>query len=363
MERIRPDQLPEEFEIRRNGYVMRGWDFSREELAAAINEGRMLNPTFEGMGNYCMHNCNYCFTERDNSPDGHKRRLATELPIRDRLRIIREAAALGARTMNFVGAGEPTADKHFWKLVECVADLKMVPIVFTEASRRLTDRKFVERLYGLDATVVIKMNSLWNREYQNRVVAGDTGSVSSNYFGRRNMALEICRQVGFASHTPTRLGFDTIVTRQNRDEMPHLHRYARDNNIFLEAKGFLRTGRARESRVDDLTVTEMNEVWQELCVIDAQEYGIKRRSGFPFGGGVPCNLRSVGFHISIEGKVFRCDGQETPIGDLRLESLAEVWHRVRHIDQNIRGGCPPRERFWKIHPSTIKSPHRLPILR
>ncbi|KKQ78517.1 MAG: Radical SAM domain protein [Parcubacteria group bacterium GW2011_GWC2_38_7] len=336
------DDLPMEFDLLARGYVMRGWSFSRYELADAINAGKMLNPTFEGMTNFCPWNCDYCYTERESSAEAHKQRLATELPLERRLEIIHEAAALGAKSMNFIGAGEPTLDQNFWELVECVAHAGMIPIVFSEASFRLTDRAFVQRLYELDATVVIKVNSLWNAEYQNALVAGNQ-PVRSEYFGRRNQAIALCQELGFADEVPTRLGFDTIITQGNYTEIPRLHQYARENNIFIVLKNFLHTGRAKELRPDAVNHEDQTKLWKRLAKIDRDKFGIKHASCFPFGGGTPCCLRSTGVHISVTGQVFRCDGEEVSLGDLRVESLSTVWHRIRQQDQNVAGLCPPRE--------------------
>lgn len=357
---IKPEDLPPEFDIREHGFVMRGWDFSRKEMAAAINAGRMLNVTFEGMSNYCPWNCDYCYTERDASPEAEKRRLATELPLVDRLRIISEAAALGARSMNFIGAGEPTLDPNFWEIVGHTASLGLTPIVFTEASFRLTDDAFVQKLYDLGATVVIKVNSLRDRVYQESVVAGETnGKRAQGYFDERNHAIMTCQMAGFARCTPTRFGFDTIITRRNLHDIKSLHFYARMSNIFLVLKNFLRTGRVKNEREDALSNEEQAHLWQTLREQDRDRFGIKQSGIFPFGGSHPCTLRSTGVHISIEGKVFRCDGEEDPLGDLRTESLADVWARVRHIDQNVMGLCPPRERHWA---KTSDGHRRLPVI-
>ena len=357
---VRPEDLPPELDLRSHGYVMRGWDFSREEIAAAVNSGRMLNPTFEGMTNYCPWNCDYCYTERDTGSDAQKRRLSNELPLARRLEIIREAAQLGAKSMNFIGAGEPTIDPNFWEIVEAVAKSGMTPIVFTEASLRLTDETFAQRLYELGATVVIKVNSLYYADYQNAVVAGNQ-PVDPTYFNKRNEAIELCTKIGFNQHTPTRLGFDTIITRDNYEEIHSAHLYTRRRNIFVVLKNYLFTGRVKEARKDLVSLEEQEKLWAKLAQIDQHFYHIKRSSIFPFGGSHPCTLRSTGVHIAITGSVFRCDGEDTAIGDLRTETLKEVWERVRHIDQNVMGLCPPRDRAFATYVGPPE--RRLPVLQ
>lgn len=151
---------------------MRGWDFTRAELAEAVCGHRMLNPAMELGTNIRPWNCSFCFTEDPNNPTGRKRRLANELSLKERLSLIDQAAALGARSINFVGAGEPTIDPNFWELLERMAERGICPIIYSEASLKLTNKEFVRRLYGLGATVVVKVNSLWNAPYQNAIVRG-----------------------------------------------------------------------------------------------------------------------------------------------------------------------------------------------
>src|SRR4051812_46636177 len=94
--------LPYEFDLRppQLGYAMRGWDFTRAELARAVNEHRLLNPALELGTNICPWNCSFCFTEDPQNVAGGKRRLPNEMSREERLRLIDAAADLGARTIN-----------------------------------------------------------------------------------------------------------------------------------------------------------------------------------------------------------------------------------------------------------------------
>jgi molybdenum cofactor biosynthesis enzyme MoaA len=291
---IDASQLPPEFDIIKTGkgYTMHGWDFTREELAAAINAHQMLNPAIELGTNYCPWNCGFCFTEEPGNPEGEKRRLSSEMSIEKRLTLIDEAAALGAKAINFVGAGEPTIDPDFWKLVERMQSRSIVPIVYTEAALRLTDKAFARRLYEAGATVVVKVNSLWDEAYQNAIVAGPPGRKrprSENYTQLRNQAIAVLVETGFASHDPTRLAFDTIICRQNIEEIPRLHRWARERNIFILFVNYLPSGRSTDGLHDALSREEQFKLFGELADIDAKEYGIQHDSRFPYAGGTPCH--------------------------------------------------------------------------
>lgn len=347
-------KLPYEFDLRpkRLGYTMKGWDFTRAQLAEAIINHRMLNPAIELGTNICPWNCSFCFTEDPNNAFGQKHRLSNELTLEERLSLIDQAAALGARTINIVGAGEPTVDPNIWKLLERVAALGITPILYTEGSLRLTDRDFVSRLYALGATVVLKVNSLWNAEYQNSIVRGIGAKVNrdaNSYTRLRNKAIATLLEEGFADCDPTRLAFDTIVCRQNVDEIPALHLYARANNIFALLVGYLPAGRSSEGSQDALTKAELFDLFERLARLDSEQFGIEHRAVFPYAGGVPCSIRGTGLFIKITGEVFDCPGEMITLGNVRKERLANIWQRARPIMEGFDGRCTPREEFWRLH--------------
>ena len=343
-------ELPVELDLAPSGvgFTMRGWDFSRQEIAAAMQAHQMLNPAMELGSNICPWNCGFCFTEHPDS--AYKRRLQNEMSLERRLALIDQAAELGARTINWVGAGEPTIDPHFWELTERMAARNITPIVYTEGTLKLSKRDFAKRLYDAGATVVVKVNSLWNHEYQNAIVRGaGRNPHADEYTAQRNKVIDLLLEEGFAHSEPTRLAFDTIITKQNVDELPALHRYARSRNIFILLVNYLPSGRSSDGVSDALTRTEQFAVFEDLARIDAAEFNIKHRAIFPYAGGVPCTIRGLGLFVKITGKVFDCPGEMMPLGDVRAEPLADIWERAKPITKSFDGGCAPREAFWSSH--------------
>jgi MoaA/NifB/PqqE/SkfB family radical SAM enzyme len=344
--------VPCEFDLRpqRLGYTMRGWDFTRAQIAEAINNHSMLNPAMELASNVCPWNCSFCFTEDPSNVTGLKRRLANEMTISERLTLIDDAARLGARSINFVGAGEPTIDPHFWTLLERMAEHSICPIIYTEGALRLTKRDFVRRLYQLGATVVIKVNSLWNAEYQNSIVRGlgtKTNIAAISYTERRNKAIRLLIEEGFADSDPTRLAFDTIVCRQNVEEIVDLHIYARTHNIFILMVNYLPSGRSTDGLHDELTPSEQLTIFEELARIDKERFGLHHQAHYPYAGGVPCSIRGTGLYVKVTGSVFDCPGELISLGNVREELLNEIWQRARPITLNFDGRCTPRDDFWK----------------
>jgi MoaA/NifB/PqqE/SkfB family radical SAM enzyme len=341
-------QLPELDLPPEHGLIMKGWDFSQAEVAAAIAEGRILNPAIELCSNVCPWNCDFCFTESAFAPK--KRKLASELSFEERKRLLEDLAGLGARSINIVGAGEPTIDPYFFELLEVISALGMTPLVYTEGSLKLSDRDFCRRVYDSGATVVLKVNSLWQEEYQNSIlVSGNTDhhTPKFNYFRKRQEALDNLIALGFNAPSPTRLAFDTIVCRENEGEIERLHRYTRDHNIFVLLVNYLPSGRSTSGHTNSLSREEQFDVFRRLAEIDREEYGISQRGIFPYAGSQPCTIRGAGLFVKINGDVLACPGETEPIGNVRESGVPEIWDRLAPIRAEFDGHCAPRERFWK----------------
>ncbi len=355
-------EIPEEFDINPigRGFTMRGWDFSRAQIAHAVRDQVLLNPAFELGTNSCPWNCDFCFSEDPKHPT--KRRLAGEMSLTDRLQLIDNAADLGARTINWVGAGEPTIDPDFWAILDRIVARGMVPIVYTEGTLRLSKPQFSKRLFALGATVVLKVNSLTNHAYQNQIVAGSSQikGRAADYCSRRNRVIDLLLEIGFADSTPPRLAFDTIVTNQNLQEVTDIHRYARRNNIFVLLVNYLPSGRSVNAPGDSISQKQTQKVFEGIETIDRQEFGFTHRADFPYAGGVPCTIRGLGLFTKITGEVFDCPGQLIPLGNLKSEPLAAIWAKARAITKSFDGKCLPRQLAWERQSrSVLKNPRLL----
>lgn len=346
-------KVPVEFDLpATHGFTMKGWDFTTSEIKDAIEGHRMLNPAFELASNVCPWNCGFCFTEDPRNPEGAKRRLQNEMTLDERLLLIDQAADLGVRSINLVGAGEPTIDPHFFALLSRMQERQITPIVYTEGTLKLTDPDFLAKLYDLDATVVLKVNTLTNEAYQNAVVTGPADRKMPrkvNYFREREKVLDLLVRFGFNERTPTRLAFDTIICKENVDEIPEIHRFARRNNIFVLFVNYLPSGRSTDVMHNAISRAEQFGVFENLAKIDREEFGIDHRACFPYAGGTPCSIRGLGLFVKIGGAVHDCPGESIPLGNVRQESLRAVWEKARSITQGFNGGCLPRQLFWQKH--------------
>ncbi|MDQ3280890.1 MAG: radical SAM protein [Acidobacteriota bacterium] len=341
----------QDFDIpRAHGFTMHGWDFTGEEIREALLHDRILNPAIELGTNVCPWNCAFCFTEDPANSEAGKRRLANEMTIDRRLQLIDELADYGCRSINFVGAGEPTIDPHFWPLLIRMRQRGITPIVYTEAALRLQNCDFAQRLFDSGATVVVKVNSLFDRDYQNAVVRGNAWKValpSIDYFAARNRAIEVLLDVGFADSVPTRLAFDTIITTRNYGEIERLHRFARSNNIFILLVNYLPSGRSSELQEDAISYEKQRELFGRLAAIDAAEFGLQHATQYPYAGGVPCTIRGLGLYVKISGDVFDCPGESQRLGSLRDQPFGALWAAAKDIRTHFDGMCLPRQLFWE----------------
>ena len=89
---------------------IKGWYFTSNEIKETLAVGKILNPSID-LTNACNLNCPYCYIEEKNSIRKHRK--ANELSFEETLKVINDLADCGARTINIVGAGEPTVDEHF----------------------------------------------------------------------------------------------------------------------------------------------------------------------------------------------------------------------------------------------------------
>lgn len=357
---VSPEDFPSAFSLHLRypgrGLTMRGWDISPEKMAAALAAGYMLRAEGQLMTNQCPWSCSFCFSETPKNPSGAKRSLPGEMTLSQKLRVISEMQAVGVLSIDFVGAGEPTLDPNFWRIIEETAVRGIIPIVYSEASFRLTDRAFVDRLYQTGATVVVKTNSVRNAAFQNGVVAGALSGKAilgraARYAADRDRAVGLLLERGFASTSEpaTRLAFDTIVCRENIVEAPELFRSCRRLGVFPFFKDYLPSGRSSEGSLNQVSRNELFALYGDLARIDREEFGIERDADLPFAGARACDMGGWGLQVKITGDVNRCAGCNNILGNVLEEPLEVIWERVRPRSGDeavIKGGCPPRQAFW-----------------
>ncbi|MFA6072522.1 MAG: radical SAM protein [Candidatus Woesearchaeota archaeon] len=314
------------------GAVLKGWDLSEEEYRSS---DKLPIVDFRAMTNACLHDCFFCFTDKNKKT----------LTVNEIKNIIDRLADNKTHAINYLGEGEPTLDKDFFEIIKYTSIKGIHSIIFTDGATRLRDREFVKRLYDLDTSILPKCDSLFDAKYQNFVV----GDKKNDFFNKRNEAIDILISQGFnkiQDDGTTRLGFDMVVSSKNIYEVENTLRYCRDNNLWIMFAFYLPAGRSTKDKLDEsFIVSEKDKVkMRELVSKIDSEYGFEHEMFNNFAT-TPC---MEFMQIYGDGRVSPCPGNETIIGNIMLDSVAELERRILdkfpdHNRQIFKGHCLYRE--------------------
>lgn len=366
------------------GTSLEGWTFGEPTLERARRGLLLLNPSID-LANPCNLNCPYCFIEEKGS--SRKSRRSNELSLNETLGIIEDFSQAGAQTINIVGAGEPLLDPSLETIVSRISELNMTTVVFTNGARMARDQRIVDFLYDHMCSVVLKFNALSN-EIQD-AVCGLPG-----YSLQRNEALRRLISAGFNSRFPTRLGIDTLAFQGNLEDIPVIHQWCREANVFPITAEFIPAGRTEDLTVSGvaslqtidknlsdlakralipLTATQRSWLLSVTSEID-MGFGIPVATDRAYFGGGKCT-QLLGLYVDIEGRIWPCvartrlnslENRHSPLGHIREGDLpSRVWQHSSYMHElrsAFSGRCPYKP---PIEPGPSKSPgsNSLRVLR
>jgi MoaA/NifB/PqqE/SkfB family radical SAM enzyme len=339
--------------------LLAGWSFDQAIIASALKGDVMPNPSLD-LSNPCNLNCPYCFVEEKNS--AAKVRRPDELSVAETISVINEFVAASARTINLVGAGEPTLDPHFREIVEHIAGAGLTTVLFTNGIAIAEDRSLIDFLFERQVSVILKFNSFIG-EVQDWMT-GRTG-----YTSLRDRALSGLRQRGFAEPSPTRLGLDTVAVQGNVHELPLFQRFCRERNLFSIVADYIPTGRteggafrghaaigarANRSGVNVPALLQPLRSDQRVILRNALkevdvDFGIDSHQQCAYYSGPACT-QLLGMYVDISGNIWPCVAkQQLGIGNIPLgrvrdgDIIGPIWKRhptLAHIRSNFSGACP-----------------------
>jgi MoaA/NifB/PqqE/SkfB family radical SAM enzyme len=360
--------------------TMAGWYFVDGELSAAIAGNLMLNVSLD-LSNVCNLNCPYCFIEEKDS--SRKFRFQDELTLEETLQVVDNFAAAGAKTVNIVGAGEPTVDPIFEIVIKAVFESKMIPVVFTNGIRLAELPELVDFLYVQNATVVLKFDAL-------DPLVQDLAAGRKGYTQVRDCALKRLINRGFAAHLPTRLALDVVAFQANIIDIPKILRRCRTENFFPIIADYIPTGRTEHgvfaggasitylpselqakvtSYFQPLNTNERNHLHSELVAIDRNEFGIEHESASAYYSGGRCT-QILGLYVDIHGNIWPCVARshildakiETGfLGNIRSgDSPLSIWRLdpwIASLRSSYSGHCPYKPQLTLLGGSALSCSH------
>jgi radical SAM protein with 4Fe4S-binding SPASM domain len=291
----------------------------------------------------CNLRCVYCYAE--SGPDVNTG--LTEDEVRS---VIREAVECGAALISFVSGGEPLLRPSVLEdgrsCIEYANSLGCYCLLYTNCT--LLDANAARWLSRRDVTVVGKLNSL-KHDVQDEL-AGVPGSAVQIRRGIENLL-----DAGFAKDGAYRLALETIICRQNYDEMPDIWRWMRDRGVVPEVEIPTVHGRFEKNQdrlyfSEDEARHKYQELFDELLRIDQTEYGFDWVPHPPFPGS-SCRLLYSNCYINDRGGVQPCAGIDREYGRLRLNGhgaggrpladiiMGEEYQKLRQIHLHVKAPC------------------------
>jgi len=300
----------------------------------------------------CNFRCKHCYQDAS-------RRLDDELELDEQLRIIDELAYDDVPFLAFSG-GEPLMSKTFWPCAERASghDLHLTlatngSLIDERVAERLADLNFKYVQISVDSTDPAKHDEFRGSPgYWEKAVAGIKRSVAAGL----------------------KVGLSATITRMNFDEVEDLIQFAKElgcHNFY--AFNFVPTGRGREIVNLDLTpqmreemlailrrhlvehdIAIMSTATQlgRICLQLAEEDDLINTGHYGAAGGVNtvtlakyvggCGAGRCYCSIQPNGVVTPCVFMPLPVGDLRRQSLMDIWENseVFHLlrDRDDREG-------------------------
>ncbi|MFF2409955.1 radical SAM protein [Streptomyces sp. NPDC058092] len=188
----------------------------------------------------CNSLCGYCNVWQDDKFKGYE-----ELTLKKACQILDEMYALGVRYVDFTG-GEPVLHPHIDGIVQYAKSLGMTVEI---TSNGIRFAKHIDAIVPYVDTMNVSLDTLRPDRYQ-KIRGVPT----------LDRALDVIRRI--AATGADNLKLICVVTRENRDEVPDLLRFAHDNRITIYFSGMF------EYFDEQDTVRDVNRTARKLKLIE-----------------------------------------------------------------------------------------------
>lgn len=281
----------------------------------------------------CATKCKYCYADR-STPH-------TPMPTSEILRIIDEAHEMEMSHIDLIG-GEVFCHRDWDKILQKLVDYDLTPSYIS--TKVPIGEAQIKRLKstGYDNVVQLSLDSL-DDNVLHEIIGSGTG-----YADRMKKAIRLLEQYGF------NVQIDTILTKYNcnRQTLTELDTFIKtlSNLVYWEIRVPTRSiyypesfGSARASRKE---IEELRIFVQE-CIKPSANYTIHfsdEAMGIPFRKGKcgdthfkggSCGVLENRCFLLPDGQVTICEqlywNPQFIIGDLRKQSIAEVWNSPRAL--------------------------------
>jgi radical SAM protein with 4Fe4S-binding SPASM domain len=300
--------------------------FSDEEVRRCRAQNGLLSMELE-FTRGCNLKCVYCYSQAGVSAEN-------ELTMDELMSAVDQAKDLGAKKIILLGGGEPLVFKGLENIITYISSLGLEQILFTNGT--LIDEAVADMLAKNRVFVIVKRNSL-KPDVQD-ALAGVNGA-----FGRIEKGLAALSRAGYPGDGLS-LGIQTVICRQNLDEIPSLWTWARERNIVPYVEILTMQGRARENGMIAVPPSGTRQLFERLEEIDRSSFGILWRSR-PTIAAFSCRRHLYSCLVNAQGYVQPCTGVDLFVGNIRERPLREILRtssvigKLRNIYEHLEGEC------------------------
>jgi radical SAM protein with 4Fe4S-binding SPASM domain len=300
--------------------------FTDEEITKCLERKGLLSIELE-FTRKCNLRCLYCYSSAGEADED-------ELKNDEIRSVILQAKDLGAKKIVLLGGGEPLIYPGVIEIIRFIRAIGLQPLLFTNGT--LLTRDTARFLFQSRVPVVIKRNSL-KPDVQDML----TG-IKGSFKGIRR-GLEYLLEAGYPD-TNAMLGIQTVICRQNIEELPPMWAWARENGIIPYFEILTIQGRAKENSTLAVPVSEVQVVFEEIEKIDKEKFGIVWKSR-PTIAAFSCKRHLYSCLVNAQGFVQPCTGVNMSVGSIREKTLKEILENssvitnLRHIYRRIEGPC------------------------
>jgi MoaA/NifB/PqqE/SkfB family radical SAM enzyme len=274
-----------------------------------------------------------------------------------------EAKELGLMSVKLIGPGEPLEEPDLLNFIKRLKNMGLTVLIFTKG-HVIGNDALCRQIHGMDGGAL----AAELRKLDVSILLGTTSFVPEledaavgrfGYHAERNEAILRLIGAGFADFNPgeaTRLAFVcTPVTPKNIDEVFDLYVWARERNIQPVIAPTMIAGRALGKLSKIVPKREPLLQLYTRILVWAVERGVMtleelKKYGVPaYAGGAWCNQVAFGMYMVGTGEVWQCPGRRNVLGNLKEESLTEIWNKSenRHYASDpitaVNNGCPAKE--------------------
>jgi radical SAM protein with 4Fe4S-binding SPASM domain len=275
----------------------------------------------------CNLRCLYCYTEAGKA-------AKDELTLDELQSVVFQAKDLGAKKIILLGGGEPLIYDGLIDIVDYIDSLGLQQVIFTNGT--LIRDEIANHLFKRNVSVIIKQNS-FDPGVQDEL-AGVEGA-----FWRIKRGMGILREAGYPDGKAS-LGIQTVICRQNVDEIPRMWVWARERNIIPYVEILTFQGRARSNSSLLVSSERTKALFEQLEAIDNARFDIQWKTR-PTIAAFSCKRHLYSSLVTAQGNVQPCTGVDISVGNIRENSLKEILagstviRRLRNVYEHLEGKC------------------------